>query len=319
MKRILIILGPTSTGKTDLAIFLAKKLNGEILACDSRQVYKGLDIGTGKLPGEEVEVKKGNGFWEMDGVKVWMYDLVDPEERFTVKDYTESALKVIKDLTERGRLPIVIGGTGLYLKALSEGLSNLETGFDQRLRTKLLKLAKVQLQNELQKLSIKKWKSLNNSDQENPRRLIRAIELLQSNNFNLQQTSSLKSLGYSLLQIGLFAKREVLNKRIDERVIKRIKAGLIDEAEQLFKKGLSLKRMKELGLEYGVLADLISKKINEKEFTNLLKIKIHQYAKRQMTWFKKMKNVDWFDITDKNYLEKVEKLTLDWYNSSVNG
>src|SRR3989344_625815 len=262
MKRVLVILGPTSSGKTDLAIFLAKKLNGEIISCDSRQVYIGLDIGTGKLPGSEVEVKKGNGFWEMAGVKVWIYDLADPKNQYTVKEYVSDSLKIIEELNKLNKLPIIIGGTGLYLKALAEGLSNLKSGFDLKLRNQLLKLTKVQLQNKLQKLSVKNLESLNNSDRENPRRLIRAIELLKSANSDLEVRSlSLEFLGYKFLKIGVFAKREVLNKRIDERVDKRIKEGLVSEAEQLFKKGLSLKRMKELGLEYGVLADLISKKI----------------------------------------------------------
>src|SRR3989338_8125799 len=125
MKKLLVILGPTATGKTDLAINLAKKFNGELIACDSRQVYKGLDIGTGKYPAQYKKLKKGEGFWEIDGIKIWMYDKVFLNIQYTVFDYVKDAEIVIKDILDRGKLPIVVGGTGLYLRALSEELHNL--------------------------------------------------------------------------------------------------------------------------------------------------------------------------------------------------
>src|SRR3989344_5434520 len=127
MDKLLIILGPTSTGKTDLGLSLAKKINGEVISCDSRQVYIGLDIGTGKLPNEEVLVQKNKGFWDLDGVSVWLYDIADPRsEDFTVKEYIEKAEKVIKKVIQKGKTPIIVGGTGFYLSGLIYGIPNLE-------------------------------------------------------------------------------------------------------------------------------------------------------------------------------------------------
>ena len=175
---LLVILGPTSTGKTDLALSLAKRFDGEIISCDSRQVYINLDLGTGKLPSQQKTLKKGKGFWEIDGVKVWLYDVVSAKLQYSVADYIKDAHKVLKDLRERGKLPIIVGGTGLYLKGLVEGLSNIDIPIDKELRKSLEKLSKEELQKKLINLSLKKWNQMNNSDRQNPRRLVRAIELI---------------------------------------------------------------------------------------------------------------------------------------------
>ncbi|MBI2330087.1 tRNA (adenosine(37)-N6)-dimethylallyltransferase MiaA [Candidatus Daviesbacteria bacterium] len=299
MQKLLVILGPTSTGKTDLALRLAKKFNGELVACDSRQVYTGLDIGTGKLPGQEVTVRKGKGLWEMDGVKVWMYDVADSKKQHTVYNYVKDANKVIDSIVKRGKLPIVVGGTGLYLKALLEGLPNLAIPIDLKLRKKLEKLSLEELQKKLQEIASKRWEEMNNSDRQNPRRLIRAIEILQNSKVKIQKSKlQLKIQNYHTLKIGLMAPREVLYQRIDQRVVDRINQGMIDEAEKLHKNGLSLKRMRQLGLEYGGLADFLEGKIQDQQkLIKILQGKIHGYARRQITWFKKEKNVIWFDIT----------------------
>lgn len=314
MNKVLVILGPTATGKTDLALSLAKKFSGELISCDSRQVYQGLDIGTGKLPRKEVKVKKGEGFWEMDGVKVWMLDVVDPKQQYTVYDYIKQASLIVEDILKRGRLPIVVGGTGLYLKGILEGISNLAVPVDRKLRGELEKLSLEELQNKLKPLSPIKWKNLNKSDRHNKRRLIRAIELAMTNPYRTTSKKlKVKNQNYDTLKIGLTAPQQVLNQKIDSRLISRIDQGLIEEGEDLLKKGLSFKRMKELGLEYGILADLLSGKINKKEFIEILKIKIHQYAKRQLVWFKKEKDVLWFDITSPNFAAEVEKTAEKWY------
>ncbi len=316
MDKLLIILGPTSTGKTDLGMSLAKKINGEIISCDSRQVYTGLDIGTGKLPSEEVLVQKSKGSWDLDGVKVWLYDLVDPKlQQFTVKDYIEIAEKKIEDIFNRGKIPIIVGGSGLYLKGLLEGIPNLEIPLDKKLRKKLDKLSLKELQIKLQSLSVKVWEKLNSSDRQNSRRLFRAIELVMMNPYAQEiQNSKLKSENYQILKIGLKAPREILNQRIDLRVLSRISQGMVKEAKNLYKKGLTFKRMKQLGLEYGVLADYLRGHINKEELIKRLKLKIHQYAKRQMTWFKKEKDVSWFDISEPGFVNNVERLVIDWYN-----
>jgi tRNA dimethylallyltransferase len=326
MSKILVILGPTAVGKTDLALYLAKKIGGELIAGDSRQVYRGLDIGTGKLPSWKVEdrrwkIEKEDGRWKMDGVKVWMYDVADPKTQYSVKDYIETAGKVIDKISGEGKLPIIVGGTGLYIKGLLFGIDNLEVPVDKKLRDRLSKLGVEELQNILRKASPTLFESLNNSDLHNSRRLIRKIELVSMNPYihTRHQTSDIRHQTFEALLIGLTAPRAVLNSLIDSRLDFRFQSGLVDEAKDLNRGGLSLKRLRELGLEYGVLADFIDDsgqaRMTREECFKKLKLVNHQYAKRQMTFFKKMENINWFDITAENYLSQIGKLVEDWYNS----
>lgn len=344
MKKLLVILGSTATGKTSLAIKLAKKFNGEIVSADSRQVYKKLDIGTGKLisnflpfSGEKVknldigtgkipgsgkwQVNKKKGFWEINGIKIWMYDTATFKTQYTVADFVKRANKVIAQIWDKGKLPILVGGTGLYLRAITEGLSNLQIPLDRKLRKELENLPKNQLQSKLRKISPKKWGILNQSDKENPRRLVRAIELAISVDNNntavaLMSTEDHLIKKTDVLKIGLTAPRDFLYKRADESVVLRIKNGMIEETMNLQKEGLTLKRMKQLGLEYGVLADYLDDKVKNKiELIKILQGKIHGFVRRQLTWFKKEKDVKWFDISDKSFLEKVEELVGIWYDS----
>lgn len=319
MKKMLIVLGLTSTGKTDLALILAKRFNGELISCDSRQVYKDLDVGTGKLPGgrwkvEDGKWKKGKGFWDIEGIKVWMYDVADPKKQYTVYHYVEDANKVINEILKRGKLPIIVGGTGLYLKALLEGLPNLIIPPNLRLREKLEKLSLQQMQKRLQKLSSQKWEQMNNSDRQNPRRLVRAIEIASFSSTSEESLRATIRGDLQTLKIGLTAPREILYKRIDERVIRRINQGMIEEAERLHNRGLGFKRMRQLGLEYGVLADYLTGRIkSEEEFIKVLQGKIHSFARRQTTWFKKGKDIEWFDITTSVWLRQVESSVNSWY------
>jgi|Napbiome12C3dose_1001474.scaffolds.fasta_scaffold00015_79 tRNA dimethylallyltransferase len=310
--KLLVLLGPTSTGKTDIALQLAKKFNGELVACDSRQVYKDLDIGTGKLPGSGCIISKGDGWWEMNGIKVWMYDVIKPTRQYTVFNYIKDASRVVDDIIVRGKLPMLTAGTGLYLKALLEGLPNLAVPIDLRLRKNLEKLSLNELQKKLQKISPQKWERLNSSDRQNPRRLLRAIEI--GTNVVTNDVTKGLTLAADILKIGLTAPREVLYQRIDERVVERIEQGMIEEAGRLHKAGLTLARMRQLGLEYRIMADYLEDKIQGSG--NLIKIlqgKIHGYARRQMTWFKREKDVFWFDITDSSFSSKVENLVAKWY------
>lgn len=289
MRKLLVILGPTATGKTDLALNLAKKFNGEIVSCDSRQVYRGLDIGSGKLPSRRW--KKHRGFWEIDGVNVWMYDVVDPSNQYSVFNYVQDANKVINEIQKRKKLPIIVGGSGLYLRALLEGLTNLSIPVNKKLRQQLEKLSLVDLQKKLQQSDPERWKKMNNSDRQNPRRLIRAVELVGL------KPNFAKALSFDALKIGLTAPRDVLYKRADRKVLARIKQGMIEETIKLHKKGLSFRRMRQLGLEYGVLADYLNGKIKDtNELIKIMQGKIHGYIRRQLTWFAKEKDVHWFNI-----------------------
>lgn len=291
MRKLLVILGPTATGKTDLGLILAKKFNGEIVSCDSRQVYRGLDIGTGKYPSQNAKVKKQKYCWEIDGVNIWMYDVVDARKQYTVADYVRDANKVIDEIQKRRKLPIVVGGSGLYIRALLEGLTNLSIPINKKLRQQLDKLSLVDLQKKLQQSEPERWKKMNNSDRQNPRRLIRAIELVGL------KPNFAKALSFDALKIGLTAPRDVLYKRADERVLARIKQGMIEETIKLHKKGLSFRRMRQLGLEYGVLADYLDGKIKDtNELIKIMQGKIHGYIRRQLTWFAKEKDVHWFNI-----------------------
>ena len=321
MKKLLLILGTTSTGKTDLALELAKKFNGELVACDSRQVYKGLDLGTGKMPSlesriknQESSVNKNNGFWIIDGVKIWMYDVANPKRQYDVSKYISKANQVIDQIEKQRKLPIIVGGTGLYIKGLLFGFSNIGITIDKKLRKELERLSLQDLQNKLQKLASEKWKLMNNSDRQNSRRLIRAIEIATQPK-KRSKVEDLRINNFDMLKIGLSAPREILYKRIDERVIARINQGMIAEAEDLQIRGLSLKRMRQLGLEYGVLADFLEKKINKEELIKILQGKIHRFARHQITWFKREKDVRWFDITEKDLVDKVEKVVSKWYYS----
>lgn len=309
MEKLLIILGPTATEKTDLALSLAKKFNGELVSCDSRQVYKGLDIGTGKLPSKskKLKVKRQKYCWEIDGVKVWMYDVADPREQYTVYDYVQDANKVIAEIQKRKKLPIVVGGSGLYLKAIIEGLPNLAIPINKKLRQQLEKLSLVDLQKKLQQSEPERWEKMNYSDRQNRRRLIRAIELVGVKPIIKKMQS------FNVLKIGLTAPRDVLYKRADEAVLTRIKQGMVEEAKKLHEQGLSLKRMRSLGLEYGVLADYIDGKIKDKLVLSL-QGKIHGFLRRQLTWFKKEKDIIWFDISKKNFPLNLEKTITKWYH-----
>lgn len=307
-------MGPTATGKTDLALSLAKKFNGELIACDSRQVYRNLDIGTGKYPGEYKEVIKGNGYWEIDQVKVWMYDVADLSNRYAVYDYEKNAALVVDEIRKRDKLPIVVGGTGLYLKAVLEGLPNLEIPVDEELRSALQRLSKPEMQKKLQELSFPAWQGMNGSDRQNPRRLMRAIELIAAKPNQLgNKKPGLKN--YNLLKIGLTAPREILKGKIDGRALEWIKNGIVKEVDDLLKAGISKKRITELGLEYAIIVEYLDKNISFDQMIEKIQTKVRQYAKRQMTWFKKEKNIFWFDVTGKNTQGNIEKQVAKWYDN----
>lgn len=311
--KLLVIVGPTGTGKTDLAIRLAKQLGGELVACDSRQIYLALDIGTGKLPSGQVTFSKGQHHWIVDDIKIWMYDVVNFNHRYTAADYAKEAGSIVKEISDRGVLPIIVGGTGLYLKALLEGLDQSTGEQDSNLRQDLEKMTVEELQQKLATLSPLEFDKLNNSDRQNKRRLVRKIEKAMYPSIDTEKNGI--SDQFNFMKIGLTEPREYLNKRIDNRLDNHIKEGLVDEAKVLQQQGLSFTRMRELGLEYGILADLLEEKIDFQTFVKTLKTKIHQYAKRQMTWFKNDTDIQWFDISEQNSLEKVVNLCVAWYNS----
>lgn len=320
--RIIVILGPTATGKTDLALQMAKKFSGELISCDSRQVYKGLDIGTGKMPtiNETADIQKFESYWIINGIKIWLYDVVNPKVQYTVADYVKDANKAIKEITNNGNLPIIVGGSGLYLKALLYGLSNLSKSPDFKLRNILEGLTLKQLQDKLHIINPHRLKGMNDSDRQNPRRLIRAIEISSVEENNDLRLNNGLTKKYQVLKIGLTTKREDLYSSVDKRVIKRINQGMIDEAKRLEKGGLSFERMNRLGLEYGVLGDYLQGNIKSIEgrggLIEIMQNRIHGYVRRQITWFTKEEDVFWFDTAKKDTTTQVVNLINKWYHIS---
>ena len=281
LNKLLVILGPTASGKSALAVEIAKKLSGEIISADSRQVYKGLDIGTGKI------TKK-----EMCGIPHHLLDVANPKNRFSVADYQKLVRQKIEEILSRGHIPILCGGTGFYIHSLIDGVALPDVAPDPKLRKKLEQESTETLFAMLQKSDSVRASSI---DAKNKVRLIRAIEIAQALG-KVPQNSNTQCLSFDTLQIGINISPEKLKENINKRLLARIKMGMIDEAENLHKKGLSWKRMEELGLEYRYLAYYLQNKITKSEMISKLQTEIWHYAKRQMTWFKRDKRIKWIDL-----------------------
>lgn len=277
LPKVIVVCGPTATGKSDLAIALAKKFDGEVVSADSRQVYKGLDIGSGKVTQEE-----------MQGVPHHLLDVCDPKKVYNVEKFKEDAKKAVDGILSRGKLPIVCGGTGFYIDALIYDESFPAVRPDPKLRARLSQKSAEALMKEIRKLDPRRAKEL---DPHNKVRTIRAIEVARALG-SVPPTKRAKR--YETLWIGLTTDRETLRTRIHTRLVKRMKRGMLDEAKRLRAKGLSWKRFHALGLEYRYLALLLQKKLSEEEMLTLLENEIVHFAKRQMTWFKRNKGIKWF-------------------------
>ena len=280
-QKILIILGPTASGKSDLAVRLAKKFGGEIISADSRQVYKGLNIGTGKI------TKK-----EMGGIPHHLLDVADPKKQFSVSEFVEKANESMITIYRNKRLPIVVGGTGFYIDALTGRASFPDVPPNKLLRGKLNKLSKEKLFEMLKKKDSRRAKAI---DRHNKVRLIRALEIIEALG-HVPTPRHAMSRSYEFVYLGL--KPDDLDKRIYERLVKRI-PGIIRETKKL-----SYKRAYELGLEYRFASLYLQGKLNKKEFVEKLNIAIRQYAKRQMTWFKRNKDIRWFKPEQNKDIER---------------
>lgn len=290
LPKILVIVGPTSSGKSDLAVILAKKFSGEIVSADSRQVYMGLDIGTGKITNEE-----------MSGIPHHLLDVADPSEIFTASDYCTLANKSICEILLTNKLPIICGGTGFYIQALVDGISLPNVPPNPHLRQSLSSFSTTALFEKLIELD-PDFASI--IDRHNPHRLIRAIEIATE----LGQVPKLqKNAIYDPCFIGITTDIYTLRERIHIRLLTRINAGMVCEAESQHKSGLSYERMETLGLEYRYLARFLQDKLTLDEMTNQLENEIFHYAKRQLTWFKRDSRIHWFDKDDLSSIEEVVK------------
>jgi len=286
--KLITIVGPTASGKSELAIKLAKKFNGEIVSADSRQVYKSLDIGTGKV------TKK-----EMKGIPHHLLDVASPKRRFTVAQYRKLALKAINKIQKKNKIPILCGGTGFYIQAVVNGIIIPEVKPDWRLRSNLNKFPVEELYKILKKLDPRRAKTI---EKKNKRRLVRAIEIIMKTKKPVPPFKK-QPLPYPVLIIGIKKSLEELKKIIEKRFLKWLRQGLIKEVKNLKKSGLSWKKIEDFGIHYRVIAQYLQNKINYKEMIENSLKELRNYAKRQMTWFKRDKRIIWV----KNYKE-AEKL-----------
>jgi len=286
--KLLIICGPTATGKSDLAVELAQKFNGEIVSADSRQVYRGLDIGSGKI------TKK-----EMCGIPHHLIDVADPKEIFSVEKFKTLAQKSITEIISKNKLPIICGGTGFYIHYVIDNVSVVEVPQNEALRKKLSTKTPAELFSLLQTLDPDRAETI---DTQNPVRLIRAIEIATA----LGKVPPVSTNSpYDVLQVGLDLPDEELKNKIKTRLERRLSGGMIEEVEKLIAQGVSWERLHAFGLEYRHVANFLKKEISENEMKEKLLFEIWHYAKRQRTWFRKDKRVQWFNPNEKDKIESI--------------
>lgn len=283
LPKIVVIIGPTATGKSDLAVALARRHNGEIISADSRQVYRGLDLGSGKITKRE-----------MQGVRHHLIDVASPSRSFSVAQFKRHGEHAIRSILKRGKLPIIVGGTGFYVDALVYNITFPDVKPDRALRTTLEKLDTESLAKRLNELDPERARDI---DQHNRVRLIRAIEIATVYGKVAPLTTATM---YDPIWIGLTAPRDILRERITLRLDKRMKFGMLKEFSTLHEHGLTYKRMEALGLEYRYGARLLQGLIDRKQFVELLTNEIAKYAKRQMTWFKRNTKINWIDVSSTN-------------------
>ncbi len=290
------VIGPTASGKTNLACKLAYHLNGEIISADSRQVYKHLTIGTGKdLESYIVNNKK---------INYYLIDIIEPQHQFYLHDFIRELKTAFTKITDHKKLPIICGGSGLYIDALRKDFSLTQIKENENLRLELVKLSKEELQ---EKLISYNNNNLSHTDVNSTKRLIRAIEIaeaMKSSETNFTKTE----LPYKPYYIGIAVNNIERKHLINQRLHYRLEHGLIEEAEWLLNNGISHERLQFLGLEYKFLSYYLQHKISKEELHTKLSSAIYQFSKRQMTWFRKMEKegvkINWIDKS-----ESVEKLS----------
>lgn len=299
--KVVILVGPTAVGKTDISIDLAKTLNGEIVSSDSMQIYKHFDIGSAKPTKEE-----------MDGIPHYLIDEVDPFTNFSVSDYQEKAKAYIKDIMSRGKTPIVTGGTGLYVNALMYDMDFSKSASDPEYRKSLEQLA-VEHGNQyihemLKEVDPKSYEKIHFN---NLRKVIRALEIYHVTGQTIDDFSTdlQKTKDYEYVLIGLTRNRKRLYVRINKRVDIMMEAGLIDEVKSLKEMGLSALNTSMQGIGYKEVVPYLEGVYDEETMISLIKQNSRRYAKRQMTWFRRYDDIHWFDYDQyENYDQMKEAI-----------
>ncbi len=315
MNKLVVIVGPTASGKTKLAISLAKKFNGAIISADSRQIYKEMDLGTAKpLPTKNLKLKTKN--YLVDSIGHLLIDIKNPCEDYTVGQYKKDAILAINRIISDDKLPFLVGGTGLYISAITDNLEIPKVKPNEKLRKKLEKEIKEKGLGFV-------WKKLVKIDPEaayivdpkNPRRVIRALEiaLLTNKPFSVQRKKG-KPL-YKILQLGLNPEPDKLKKIIAERIDIMVQDGLVEEVKRLLKKyGTKLKSFEAIG--YREIIDYLNNKTSLEEATELMNKNTWHYARRQMTWFRKDKKIVWLPNNSLNNSKKyAQKLIKNFLRS----
>ena len=285
-------MGPTASGKSGVAIKLAQKFNGEIISADSRQVYKGLDIGSGKVDGVW---SMEHGAFVSENVLHHLIDVAEPMEDYNISHFKKDAEKIIGEIIGRGKIPIICGGTNFWIDSITNNTIIPEVAPDELLRSMLRSKTTEELFEELKKIDPERAKNI---DAKNPVRLIRAIEICKA----LGKVPKLSVVScklsvkkYDFLQIGIKTEREELNAKIQKRLNERFDEGMIQEVESLQKNGVTYEWLERIGLEYRWISRFLQDKVGLDEMKKLLYFDIIHFAKRQMTWLKRNKDIIWLD------------------------
>ena len=301
MEKVLFILGPTAVGKTDISVALAKKFNGEIISCDSVQIFKGLNIGSAKITKEE-----------MQEVKHHLIDIKDPSETFTAYEYATAIKEKIKEISSKGKLPIVVGGTSLYVKSIILNYNFGGVGINENLRKQLEEVSKTDGVSKLYEMLLKLDCELAEKvDKNNPLRLMRAIEIASEKGEKTKAESDIDSLVFALVK-----ERSKLYEKINLRVDLMLKNGLVKEVENLKKQGLTKENQAMKAIGYKEVLDYLDGNISYEKMVDEIKQHSRNYAKRQLTFLRGMDNVNYVDADDKEkafneICEKVEEW-LKW-------
>lgn len=306
-------MGPTASGKSDVAIKLARKFNGEIISADSRQIYKGMDLGTGKVQGQllassfqlfgKTITRK---LFISEGIPHHLIDVVEPNEDFNISHFKKMANKAIEEILSKGKLPIICGGTGFWIQAITENMNLPEVPPNEKLRQKLELKTSEELFEQLKKLDPERASDIDN---QNKFRLIRALEIIETLGKVPSKLSVIdqQSSKYNFLQIAISVPKEVLHEKIRNRLESRLEEGMIEEVKKLNENGVSWERLEKFGLEYRWLARFLQNKISKEEMQEKLYFDIIHYAKRQMTWLKRNKEIVW-----KNDYQDIENEVIEF-------
>ncbi len=285
--KVVVIAGPTASGKSALAVELAKKINGEIISADSMQIYKNMNIGTAKISEDE-----------MQGIRHYMLDIIEPDKRYSVSDFKKDAENYIEKIIKEGKTPIICGGTGLYINSLIYGINFQEEKIDQKYRDKLNKIADdgelEKLYNEALKIDPEATKKISKNDK---KRIIRILEIYHTTGKTKTQQeieSKKGEIKYNYIVFTINMKRELLYERINKRVDQMIKNGLIEEVADIIKKYKTFPTAMQ-GLGYKEVVEFLNGNINKELMIEKIKMETRRYAKRQLTWFRKNKDIIWID------------------------